>query len=1635
MSKSNNEIKETSSSEEAEIKRGTKTTGGQSGRVRTVTVRRVIIAGATAAISAALINLFIYLKDGHWQMLALAGFEVFAALFLIPAAVGLRRGKTKSAGHWVLTGAALAFGFAELLHAGLTPLFLIGGILIIIIVGNILLPRRWGAWAIIAIVYLVFIVLVNQLEPLPRYDLGSLPGMRVFVILLMIALTGVAVWQMIQAYRHIETIRTRLIVSFILVVSVPMGAIIAASVIGGIQSGQDRAFSQLESIATLKESEVNAWLETLQIDITTLLGGQSEMEYATIMLLQEENTDSERYQDAQNHLRERFMEPVERAGRFAQVFLLNANGRAICSTDPEQEGNNYRGFSFFQVGLERDQAYLTWEWGTWWLDTVHPVRDEDGNVFGVLVGRTDMQTLNQVMSERAGLGDTGETYIVSAERAVLTDLNTEERIPYMPEESMYGTIVTARHDGQALYENYEGEPVIGVYRWVGDFNAALIAEQTQFEAFATTRSAILIMAIVAVGAIGIAVAAALLITRDIATPLAELAVTATLIAEGDLTHVARVVREDEIGALARAFNSMTARLRDFISGLERRVAERTHELEQRTGQLEAAAQVARETLAIRDLGELLSHTASLISERFGFYHVGIFLLDEAREYAVLMAANSEGGRRMMARGHRLRVSPIGIVGYVMHTGEPRISVGVSEDEIHLKNPDLPLTQSEMALPLKVGREIIGALDVQTTEVTAFTEDDIKVLQILADQLAVAIQNSRLIAQTQQALTEVQSLHRQYLQTEWSKVAAERGALVHEYTRVGVPRLVEIGGAESGQAAKEHDTAATGRNGNGHSRADVKATMAVPITLRDQVIGVIDIQETEMERQWTDDELNLVQTISDQMAQALENVRLFEDARVRAEELTGLNDLSQALASALTVDEVLQEAYEGSSRLIDTTNFYVGLYDQDKQEISFPIDITDGQPEETTTVISVGKGMIGHVMATRQALFLEDSSPQLLTEMGIEVIGKPARSYVGAPLLIGNQVLGAIAVQSYDTPHAFGEHDRELLVAIANQTAIALQKAYLFEDARLRAEELGVLNELGQALASALTIDDVLQKAYHGTSQLMDTTNYYIALYDANTNTVSLPVNISESHEDQQITSFPADRGLTGYIIRTRKSLLVREDITQVMSELGIKRVGGAATSWLGVPIMVGDRVLGVMALQSYTRTHAFSEHDEELLTGVANQTAIALQNAYLFEEIQITLEETETLYNASRRIAAASDLDEIVAAVAEEVQVAAINRATLWVAEQDAAGNVTHFVSAANWYREEGTSPLPLPVGTRLSLAEFPTTRLNIGGEAMFIEDISENEQVDAMIRDMFAEQEVRAIALLPLQIGARPIGTLMLTGEEPHQFGDRATRPYRSLAGQMAVAVESQRLIEETRRRAQELEAINETGRVITSVLDLDVLIRQIVDATKERFGHFFVGISLVYGDQLIFRDGSTIGETGERLGYEGYVFDLDTPGIITDAARTRKPVLIPDVLETSRYIALPELAKARSELAVPIEAKGEVIGVLDVQSDLPYAYDTIDILLLQSLASQAGVALQNAQLFNEAEQTAWREQSAREIIARVQAAPDVESILQTAVRELGQALNIPRATVQLSTRHENENPQAGDGSGSQRGNGGENK
>lgn len=424
--------------------------------------------------------------------------------------------------------------------------------------------------------------------------------------------------------------------------------------------------------------------------------------------------------------------------------------------------------------------------------------------------------------------------------------------------------------------------------------------------------------------VAVAVVIMIVVQRSITQPIAELRKGAeTFRLEQKETSIP-YEGTDELSVLAQTFNQLTAELAQNFARLEQRVAERTTDLEQRSkeladrtvqlelanvrtqkraAQFQAIADVSRATASVRKLNELLPRIANVVSEQFGFNHTGIFLLDEASQFAILSAVSSEGGQRMLARGHRLKVGDQGIVGYVTNVGEPRIALDTGKDAVFFDNPDLPDTRSELAIPLKSGEKIIGALDVQSNQSNAFSQEDSEVLQILADQISAAIDNARQFEQTQRSLSEVETIYRQYLRREWGRLGQSESMMGYRHTIAGTEQL-----ERPYENNKIDEVLASGTIQTDTNSENNESTLTVPIKLRDEVIGVLNVRAPR-KRSWSNDEINMVKSVADRVAISAENARLFEETTNRAERERTVSDITSKIRSTNDPNEMIRIALE------------------------------------------------------------------------------------------------------------------------------------------------------------------------------------------------------------------------------------------------------------------------------------------------------------------------------------------------------------------------------------------------------------------------------------------------------------------------------------------------------------------------------------------------------------------------------------------------------------------------------------------------------------------------------------------------------------------------------------------------------
>lgn len=366
-------------------------------------------------------------------------------------------------------------------------------------------------------------------------------------------------------------------------------------------------------------------------------------------------------------------------------------------------------------------------------------------------------------------------------------------------------------------------------------------------------------------------------------------------------------RQERVKDLIQQLRARESELLTQQQELEKRVGERTNRLTRKTEQLRSASYIARQTAEIQDLSAILNNVANLVTDQFGFYHTGIFLINETGDQAILQAASSEGGRQMIENGHALAVGTQGIVGYVAAHKKSRIAVDVGSDAVFFNNPYLPMTRSEAAIPLMIRGKVLGVLDIQSDIPQAFTLEDLDVLEALADQVSISIENAQLLDEAQAALMQLEALTTVRTREAWSQKLSGRHR-VFTYTPLGL------------RAEKPSQSASN--------------SVEVPLTLRGQRIGTISIARRSNEILNKVEE-ELITEVANQAGLAIDNIRLLEDATQRAKQEQVVGRLASRFSQSLNIDALLQTAARELGQLPDVAEVSVFIGNETPETPSKP----------------------------------------------------------------------------------------------------------------------------------------------------------------------------------------------------------------------------------------------------------------------------------------------------------------------------------------------------------------------------------------------------------------------------------------------------------------------------------------------------------------------------------------------------------------------------------------------------------------------------------------------------------------------------------------------------------------------------
>jgi PAS domain S-box-containing protein len=778
--------------------------------------------------------------------------------------------------------------------------------------------------------------------------------------------------------------------------------------------------------------------------------------------------------------------------------------------------------------------------------------------------------------------------------------------------------------------------------------------------------------------------------------------------------------------------------------------------------------------------------------------------------------------------------------------------------------------------------------------------------------------------------------------------------------------------------------------------EICSELCVPIKIGGRVIGVLDAESIQVDFFSEADERLLV-TIAGQMANALERLRLHTETVQRATQLATLNEVGRAVSTLLDIENIYQLVLEQLRRNLPLDVIYVSLYNPETKMLSFPFIYDEGKryeendsPLEITiylgTVIETGDPLL--VNRTPDEIAAEEAASGKHLRLGSDRV---AASLMYAPLQVGSQVIGVISAQSYQL-NAYTQNHLALFTGFANQTAIAIQNARLYQDALRAAERRAVLHRAGQELVRvSQDLEQVYAAAHQATAQLMPADVFTVALVDEEHGDVQAAYLFDNAGRwpSQRV---PLGKGFSSRVMTSGEAIL-NNDLEKNPVEAVHFGTKDLVQSVLAVPMRSGEKVMGVISAQSY-RKNAYGEDDRLLLEMLAAQTATAIQNARLFSEARRRVDQFAALYETAHDLADWQELPALLQTIVER------ERTLLHASD----GAMYLFDPERQILSMEVLTDLTMP-RVNLKLGEGLAGRVAQERKAMIVDDYrtweGRTSQYDGV--------PISAVVDAPMLHGGELVGVLVAheMGDTERKFNEEDMRLLSMFASQAASVVYNARLLAETRRRLLELEAVNRISTALRSTQNTEQMLPLLMDETLKLMNSDSGVIWLFDPASGLLKEHTPRGwfaniqeppvRPGE--GIAGSVFVSGQAILSTEFASDPR----------ARQDARPQIPAGRGGACVPIRTERQTIGVIFIAAQPSRQINTDDVRLLTTITDMAGNAIRRAALYDQTERQLQRLAALRSVDAAIASSFDLRVTLDIALRQIVNQLHVDAADVLL--------------------------
>jgi signal transduction histidine kinase/DNA-binding response OmpR family regulator len=774
------------------------------------------------------------------------------------------------------------------------------------------------------------------------------------------------------------------------------------------------------------------------------------------------------------------------------------------------------------------------------------------------------------------------------------------------------------------------------------------------------------------------------------------------------------------------------------------------------------------------------------------------------------------------------------------------------------------------------------------------------------------------------------------------------------------------------------------------RHDSPAALAIPFEYGLEGKGVLEIlDESGARRSWNEEERLLVQEVANQLALALENARLYETVQLelaerkraeaeilrRNQDLAALNQVGQELSRLARPKDILDILQKTINRLVDGKNLVVALFDPSHKALYYPIFIRGGQMQANPDLATTG-AIVQIILQHRTPLVINGNVREVFATKGLELSDRVPNAMLAIPMIAGDRSIGVIVLENFESDDAFNSIHLELLSTVASQATIALENAKLFGE--IRSALTSIENRERHQSGVAHAVASLTETGSRALPEVLETLGgstrtdrvYYAQLIESE---AGLQWSSAATWTSPELSSRVDSAHQQSLMVDQCPCILKAFEEKGWVSgnfndfpepERGyLKSQGIRSTLMIAVPGK--HKTPGYIAFEQMNSNRRWQNDEISILQVATDALANTILRESLLAQLQVSLKETEnllsetaSLYEVSTGIAQASTSNDLIELLSKKALPAG--------AEQAAIINIYHSADGEPLELElvgfsDSDSPIWRP-DMRLPVSALPVIT-TISSDKLVFPDV-ENSTLDRKSIKTLLQYQARSACLIPLRSAGRLTGLLIIAASHPVEFDPKDIHVLEIAASSFAVALERQRLLEEARRRAMELQAAAEVARDTTSTLSLEILLERIVKQVITRFRYYHASIFLKEetGNYAVIKEST--GEAGQILKDRGFKLAVGSNSIIGQVLATGKTITVNDAGRSDIYLPMPLLPDTRSEMGLPLKLGDRMLGVLDIQSTETNSFTNDDIAVLQILADQIAVAIDNARSYELVQQ-----------------------------------------------------------------------